>query len=104
MLWIDQNRPMETNFLSALFEENSVGIYKKTRINKHKINNHINTFYNQKEQQYAKKKQHRRDGNSQTYIPLVLNDELTIETGTVDVVVMDRSESSNGEKLFVSTL
>ena len=63
LLWIDQNCPMEKLFWSALFEENSVGNYKKPRMNKHKINNHNNTFYNQKEQQSAKKmKHHRRDG------------------------------------------
>ena len=74
-------------------------------MNKHKINNHINTFYNQKEQQSAKKRNITDEmEHSQTYWLRVRDDELTIETGRRMRVVMDRSESSNGDKLFVSTL
>ena len=75
LLWIDQNRPMEKNFLSALFEENIVGNYKKPRMNKHKINNNNNTFYNQKEQQSANKRNITDEmEHSQTY-PLRVRDD-----------------------------
>ena len=51
-------------------------------------------------------KHHQRDEHraQQTYSLRVRDDELTKETEKRMRVVMDRSESSNGEKLFVSTL
>ena len=105
LLWIDQNRPMEKNFLSALFEENSVGNYKKNRMNKHKINNHNNTFSNKKEQQSANKRNITDEmEHSQTYILRVRDDDWRKRRAGVCVLLWTDQNRPMEKKLFVSTL
>ena len=75
-------------------------------MNKHKINNHNNTFYNQKEQQSAKKmKHHRRDGTQPNLHPACARrqvDDRDIAGGCV-LLWIDQNCPME-KKLFVSTL